>query len=67
MTGTIQTIECHRDGFLLWERTVWVPATDAEAFYRRYHHTTAGTAIYTVAPNGKVRMRKPTRIPHWRD
>lgn len=67
MSGTIQTIECQRDGKLLWIRTVWVPAKDTEAFYSRYHHTTTGTTIYTVKPNGKVCIRKPARVPHWLD
>lgn len=65
MHGTIETIECRRDGRLIWMRAVWVPAKDAREFYSRYHHIPAGTAIYTVAPGGKVRMRKPGRVPHW--
>lgn len=65
MPGTIETIECQLDGRLLWARAVWVPAKESDEFYKRYHHTTAGTAIYTVKPDGKVCMRKPARVPHW--
>lgn len=63
--GTVQTLECRRDGDLRWSKLVWIPTDETTEAYSTYNGKRYGAFVYFLTGNPKSYQVKPRGVPLW--
>lgn len=65
MPGTVQTLECRRDGRVCWSKSVYIPESEQQQAYAQFNAKSHGVFFYTFTGEIKSVSRKPVKIERW--
>lgn len=65
--GMVQTLECRREGRIVWQKEIYIPNKEKEEVYSRYLFKKCGVFFYDLVGEIKHVTRKPRNVAYWNE